>query len=222
MGPKKITLLLQAGGNAKPSAQDQVAAVISECERIGTHTDFDGWELYRIFYYDAAPASYHLTNPISKIQTKLNKTDTYTLAKTFQETLELKNNVALRHGRLAKRGHQGWKVTSRGMRELIQHKRPIKAEDLQMDLQQKGVDLRIGLDIAKLALQQLVDSVVIASGDSDLLPALRFARREGLRTYLYAMGSGLSQELRTHSDIVIDSFDKRLKQAKVTAAANTP
>ena len=48
--------------------------------------------------------------------------------------------------------------------------------------------MRIGLDVAALALKRLVGAVVLVSGDADMVPALRFARREGLRTYLHTMG----------------------------------
>ena len=35
-------------------------------------------------------------------------------------------------------------------------------------MRQKGVDLKIGIDIASLAYKKLVDQIVLISGDSDL------------------------------------------------------
>ncbi|HZT24055.1 MAG TPA: NYN domain-containing protein [Verrucomicrobiae bacterium] len=53
------------------------------------------------------------------------------------------------------------------------------------DRERKGVDLRVGLDIARLALCKMMDIViVVVAGDSDLVPAFRFARREGVRLFL--------------------------------------
>ena len=52
----------------------------------------------------------------------------------------------------------------------------------------KGVDLRIGLDIARLSLRRLVDVIVVVTGDSDMVLAFKFARREGVRVYLDHMG----------------------------------
>ncbi len=48
-------------------------------------------------------------------------------------------------------------------------------------IEQKGVDLRIGLDIARLSLRRMVDIIVVVTGDSDMVPAFKFARREGIR-----------------------------------------
>ena len=59
--------------------------------------------------------------------------------------------------------------------------------------EQKGVDLRISLDIARLSLRSLVDAVVVVTGDSDLIPAFKFARREGIRVYLDHMGHGVKR-----------------------------
>jgi uncharacterized LabA/DUF88 family protein len=86
-------------------------------------------------------------------------------------------------------------------------KRPeptIKASDLRFSFQQKGVDLRIGLDIARLSLRRLVDAIVVVAGDSDFIPAFKFARREGLRVYLEDLGSKfVKRELRAHADVVL-------------------
>lgn len=80
----------------------------------------------------------------------------------------------------------------------------LTADDLQPNFQQKGVDLRIGLDIARLSLRGIVDTIVLVAGDSDFIPALKFARREGLRVYLEDVGSRfVKQELRAHSDLVL-------------------
>lgn len=71
------------------------------------------------------------------------------------------------------------------------------------NVEQKGVDLRIGLDIAKLALQRLVDIVVVVTGDSDLIPAFKFARREGLQVYLCHFDHGVRRDLKVHTDRLI-------------------
>ena len=78
--------------------------------------------------------------------------------------------------------------------------RLIQAEDLVPAIEQKGVDLRIGLDIARLALTQSVQAVVAVTGDSDLVPAFKFARREGSRVFLCHLGHRIRRELMTHAD----------------------
>lgn len=44
---------------------------------------------------------------------------------------------------------------------------------------QKRVDLQIGLDIATLALKNRVHIIAVVSGDSDIIPALAYAKDEG-------------------------------------------
>ena len=56
--------------------------------------------------------------------------------------------------------------------------------DVSLDLRQKGVDMRIGLDIAALALKRFVSTIVLVSGDGDFVPAAKLARREGMQFIL--------------------------------------
>jgi uncharacterized LabA/DUF88 family protein len=62
---------------------------------------------------------------------------------------------------------------------------------------------RIGLDIARIALRQSAQVICVITGDSDLIPAFKFARREGLRVYLDYLGMPIRRELRAHADVVI-------------------
>jgi uncharacterized LabA/DUF88 family protein len=77
------------------------------------------------------------------------------------------------------------------------------ANDIVPDLEQKGVDSRIGLDIAQLAMREMVEIIVVVTGDSDLVPAFRFARREGVRGFLDHMGHGARRELKAHAMVTI-------------------
>ena len=64
--------------------------------------------------------------------------------------------------------------------------------------------MRIGLDIASLAIKRLVSAVVLVTGDSDLIPAMKLARREGLRVFLGTLGSTqIRPELKVHADRII-------------------
>ena len=75
--------------------------------------------------------------------------------------------------------------------------------DFDLDINQKGVDLRIGLDMARLALNDRVRAIVVVTGDSDFIPGFKFVRREGLKIILDSMGHNVRNELRIHSDIVL-------------------
>jgi len=41
------------------------------------------------------------------------------------------------------------------------------------------------------------------TGDSDLVPAMKFARREGIKVYLKALGHPVRRELKAHADLVL-------------------
>jgi uncharacterized LabA/DUF88 family protein len=75
----------------------------------------------------------------------------------------------------------GWTFGTQALRNLTANPRQPAARDLVPNIEQKGVDLRIGLDIARLSLRALVDVIVVVTGDSDLVPAFKFARREGVK-----------------------------------------
>jgi NYN domain len=109
-------------------------------------------------------------------------------------------NFGVRRGEVVA---HGWKLGGRAFENMMKSPRAPAANDIVPDLEQKGVDLRIGLDIARLALRQMVDIIVVVTGDSDLVPAFRFARREGVRVILDHLGHGVRRELKAHADIVI-------------------
>jgi len=57
---------------------------------------------------------------------------------------------------------------------------------------------------SRLALLHLVDAVVVVTADHDLVPAFRFARREGLRVYLDHLGATfVHRDLIAHADRVL-------------------
>jgi uncharacterized LabA/DUF88 family protein len=77
----------------------------------------------------------------------------------------------------------------------------LEEDDLVPDLKQKGVDMKIGLDVAWLASKSIVERIVLVTSDSDFIPAMKFARREGVQIVLVTMGHRLiKRELKVHAD----------------------
>ena len=72
--------------------------------------------------------------------------------------------------------------------------------DIRLNITQKGVDMRIGLDIASLAERDLVTQIILISGDSDLLPAAEYVRRRGIDFVLDPMWRKVSTSLNEHVD----------------------
>jgi uncharacterized LabA/DUF88 family protein len=88
----------------------------------------------------------------------------------------------------------------------------IKESDLFYDVKQKGVDMKIGLDIASLAYKKLVSQIILIAGDSDFVPAAKLARREGIDFILDPMWNPVNQDLHEHVDGISSTF---LKPGKI-------
>ncbi len=181
----------------RPAAAEDVMA---ECRRVLRDPRLADRELLRIYMSDAPPATGIVVNPVDPTRTNLMKTEVYAQRQSMQDHLELESDVAFRKGELAVRG---WRVRSRSIDEVGRTGRALRAEDVEPVLEQKGVDLRIGLDIARIALRGLADTIVVITGDSDFVPAFKFARREGVRVYLEHLGGPVRRELRAHVDVVL-------------------
>lgn len=79
---------------------------------------------------------------------------------------------------------------------------------VRMGFRQKGVDMRIGLDIASIALKQQADTMILVTGDSDFVPATKLARREGVEFILDPLWQKVSDQLYEHVDGIISIFPR--------------
>lgn len=159
--------------------------------------------LYRVFFYHADPYRDPERHPLTGEQIDFGSTGPARNHDRLLKELEVTEDFAVRRGELRFRG---WRLRFAVERALSEDTNPtISAKDFAPDLTQKGVDMRVGLDIAALALKRLVDVVVLVTGDADMVPAMRFARREGLRVGLCALGlEGIRRELRAHADFILN------------------
>jgi len=73
---------------------------------------------------------------------------------------------------------------------------------IRPEMDQKRVDIKIGLDVAWLASRQIVDRIALVTADTDFIPAMKFARREGVQVVLVTLGSRVSADLVEHADEV--------------------
>lgn len=130
------------------------------------------------------------------------KTDLCKWATAFLEELADKRKVAIRLGELQER-ESAFRIKEKSVRQLCSGKRDwesLSESDFELDLVQKGVDMRIGLDIASLAHKKQVSKIILISGDSDFVPAAKHARREGIDFVLDPMWQGIRPELNKHID----------------------
>ncbi len=169
--------------------------------------------LFRIYWYDADPFDESRKNPIDGKKTNFRSTLQAKRNRKLLEDIEKEPNVAVRKGELLFRG---WRVTPQSMKDLAKDPpKGLRANHLEPVFIQKGVDMRIGLDIASLALKRLVDAIVLVTGDADMVPAMKLARREGLRVYLHCLGSReVRNDLVVHSDRLLGApFDPKTEEA---------
>lgn len=158
-------------------------------------------DLYRIFYYDCPPLRKRAHNPISKKAIDFAKSDVAAFREEFYSDLSCRRKVALRLGEL--KDKQGWHIMPDKLRDLLTGKIEIGDLtdcDVYYDVIQKGVDIKIGLDIASLAYKRLVKRIVLVSGDSDFVPAAKLARREGIDVILDPMWQRITPDLHLHID----------------------
>ena len=141
-------------------------------------------------------------NPVTQKSENLEKTPQYKWANEFHKELVTKRKTALRMGELLE-STAGYvlkpDVTKKLMRKEISID-DLTISDFSLDIAQKGVDMRIGLDIASLAQKRLVDQIILIAGDSDFVPAAKHARREGIDFILDPMWHTIKDSLNEHID----------------------
>ena len=144
--------------------------------------------IFRVLYYDCAMYSGTAKLPVSGADYVFKSNDAWLHA------LACKDLFAVRRGVLKFRGYKPLKTpVSTG---------PLTDADFYPDFEQKGVDMRIGLDIAGHANNHAVDRIILVSGDTDCVPALKYGRKAGLQTVVVepAGAKKLAPELVSHAD----------------------
>lgn len=113
-------------------------------------------ELLRTFYYHCLP---YQSNPptATERQRFANK-------RKFFDSLRRLPRFSVREGRLAFRGYD---------------------RDGKPIFQQKRTDLLLGLDFALLSGKRTITHAAVVSGDSDLVPAFKVVREEGILVWLF-------------------------------------
>jgi uncharacterized LabA/DUF88 family protein len=158
-----------------------------------------GEDLFRIFYYDCPPFGETkpdlLGNPIN-----YRETDEFKYRTNFLTFMASQPFVAVRLGELS---YGGWVLRGRKVAQLRRDPAnvAISLDDFKAKFQQKGVDMRIGIDIATLSTRRIVDRVILVTADSDFMPAMKLARREGIQVVLAALDNRAKPTLAHHADL---------------------
>ena len=161
--------------------------IIAECNRLKGLPFVQDYELLRIYYYDASPSAEQVNYPVSRNAYNLAETERYRRSESLYAQLGLRPNFALRLGHVVLSPHR-WKMKPTVGRQLIKTPRTLTDADFLLDISQKGVDMRVGMDMARLALREMVRTVIVVTGNSDFVPAFKFVRREGVKVILRPIG----------------------------------
>jgi uncharacterized LabA/DUF88 family protein len=187
---KKIVLMIDGGFlrvAARKAGKHYNPAFIESFSKICSSTDE---ELFRVLYYDCAPYQGTQKLPVSGL--------TQTFAGTDEWLLDLakKDLFAVRRGVLKFRGYKLKTVPVRGIAALTD-------ADFYPDFEQKGVDMRIGLDIASYSALKCVDRIGLVTADTDCVPAMKLARKSGVQVVLISLPGGIKpSELAQHADYI--------------------
>lgn len=161
-------------------------------------------DLYRIFFYDCPPLTKRVHYPISKRHLNLAQTPEAKSRLEIHKELLRVRKVALRLGRL--NDQFGWRPRPHVVERWLENPAVFapQDDDFEIDTVQKGVDMRLGLDIAAMAFKRQVDQIVMVAADADFVPAVKLARREGIDVVLDPMGGHAAADLVQHADGVRD------------------
>lgn len=147
--------------------------------------------LFRVFYYDAPQFRGSIPLPVS------GKSKTFQSSDQWLTDLAKRERFAVRRGSI---GFRGWKP-----KNIPINTSPLRDEDFVPVFEQKGVDMRIGLDIAEFSEKRSVERILVVSGDTDMVPALKRARKAGLEVGMVQLpppAFRLHDDLMAHCDFI--------------------
>ncbi|MGL4395615.1 MAG: NYN domain-containing protein [Hyphomicrobium sp.] len=156
-------------------------------EKVALACPAKGEVVYRVLYYDCPYYSGKTKLPVSGAPHEFKGSD------NWLRQMAAKDLFAVRRGQLKFRG---WKpksipVSAQGLTDA----------DFSPDFEQKGVDMRIGLDIANFCETKAATRIVLITNDTDFIPAMKYGRIAGLQVVLVTFpGASVASELLSHAD----------------------
>lgn len=146
-------------------------------------------QLFRALYYDCDPFVGTVKQPISGTLHHFSQTS------SLLSDIEQLEFFAVRRGVLKFRG---WE---RNRQSLGKAANALSDTDFDPRWEQKGVDLRLGLDMLGFTETRVAPLIVVLTGDTDLVPALKLCRGRGLQVAGVDLpGRPIGKELRVHLD----------------------
>jgi uncharacterized protein (TIGR00288 family) len=185
-------------------------------EQVAQHNPLaESRQFYRIFFYDCPPLTKRMHSPLSGKSIDFGKSPEAIFRLKLHKEIQELRKVALRLGRLNDASR--WRLSEQATARLIEGQGTYVPtdQDFEIDTKQKGVDMRLGLDVASLAFKKQVDQIIIVAADADFVPAAKLARREGIDVILDRMGDHrAANDLIQHVDGIRDCFMPKSNSSK--------
>jgi len=110
-------------------------------------------------YYTADPLAGSIRHPLAREPVASGGSALFRQSQRLISQLETLPRFAVRRGSLVQ---TGWQIGAMALEQLTSGVKPqVEARDLVPRIEQKGVDMRIGLDLASLALKRLVTADIV-------------------------------------------------------------
>lgn len=198
----------------KKTPEGRAAELFAYCkDHLKHEKKYDDRGLYRIFYYDCPPLSKTVYHPLLQRGIDFRHSETYSWTNEFFNELKKQRKVALRLGELSDE-FAAYNIKPSALKDLCSGKKNIEnlsEDDFSVTFKQKGVDMKIGIDISSLAYKRQVDQIILIAGDSDFVPAAKLARREGIDFILDPMWADIKDSLFEHIDGLRSQWKKNNK-----------
>ena len=171
------------------------------------------YHLHRIYFYDAPPLDIKIHHPLPDAPGENCKVKDYQkdpqtiLRKDFLASLKKQRKVAVRLG--TTKHEKKWKLTGHSTKAILKGEKSfddLDNSDFYHEVRQKGVDIKLGIDIASLAYEKHVDKILLIAGDSDFVPAAKLARVHGIDFVLDPLRNNIDPRLHEHID-GLDGYD---------------
>lgn len=166
------------------NAVRQTIQAIQSAVRESMSTEVVRW--LRTYYYDAEPFGDTIHDP-GGTRHAFSEKALYENSVRLLDDLRRSDHIAVRLGRT----------------KFSEWRQPTSPTGAYSPVfQQKGVDMKIGLDMALLATKRIVDVLILVTNDTDFVSPMKLVRSEGVVVGIYSVVPVVAPRLNEHADIV--------------------
>jgi uncharacterized LabA/DUF88 family protein len=187
-GMKRLIVMIDGGHLRAQARRDGIDYTVDFIEDFAHTLPEKSEDLLRVLYYDCRPYQGEASLPVSG--------DPYQFKSGggWLDELASRDYFQVRTGILRFRG---WKP------KMTPVASNLSDQDFRPDFEQKGLDLKIGIDMLRMLDTKAADRLIVVTSDSDLIPALDLARQGGMQVIGVDFPNGpLHGEILSHFDLV--------------------